>query len=86
MQVETFMTDARALNQYGGGSGAIHYAEVSCIGIETQLADCTASYTGDRAGAICSHYKDAGVMCPSGEKNIQSSVVFIYHMGLHVWI
>ena len=71
------LTDAHALNHYGGGLGAIHYAYFSCTGIETQLADCPVSYTGDRASGICSHYEDAGVMCSSGEENIiQSSVMF----------
>ena len=64
-----FYPAARALSRYGGGSGPIHYAYVSCTGSETRLADCPVSYTGDRASELCSHYEDAGVRCLSGKKS-----------------
>ena len=62
------LPDAHAIYVHGGGSAPVNYASVFCTGRETQFADCPVFYTGDRASAICSHYSDAGVKCPSGEQ------------------
>ena len=44
---------------FGRGSGPILMDDVSCIGSERALINC--SY--DRSTVDCSHYEDAGVRC-----------------------
>ena len=46
---------------FGQGSGPIQIDDVSCIGNETNLLNCTHLTTHN-----CAHSKDAGVVC-SGE-------------------
>ena len=57
-----FGSSGRALKSatYGQGSGPILLSNVSCIGVESSLADC------DHFGVIvgdCTHSNDAGVSC-----------------------
>ena len=56
-------TEATALHYatFGQGDGAIFLDNVYCIGNETRLADC--QHQGI-ASHDCSHYEDAGVVCP----------------------
>lgn len=47
--------------QYGPGTGPIFLNNVFCNGGEAVLTDCTHS---DGSQTDCSHYQDAGVICP----------------------
>ena len=75
-----FHPDVRAISRYGGGSGPIHYAYFRCNGNENELAGCFVSYTGDRADERCSHYEDAGVICPRGKLNIALCDILLIHL------
>ena len=46
---------------YGRASGPIWLSQLSCVGDETSLFNCT--YTS--LSTSCTHYNDAGVECPS---------------------
>ncbi|XP_071505151.1 neurotrypsin-like [Diadema antillarum] len=46
---------------YEGGSGTIHLDEVSCLGSESRLADCT--HRGWGSSSYCGHSQDIGVRC-----------------------
>ena len=56
----TILLGAQAYSNayFGGGTGPILMASVSCHGEETHLANCTHSTP------YCSHSEDAGVRCP----------------------
>ena len=47
---------------YGQGTGPIHLSNVYCSGREDSILDCTFS-----TSHYCSHYSDAGIICPSPE-------------------
>ena len=49
---------------FGAGSGAIYVANARCTGTEERLLDCRLLYSGDFS---CSHFEDAGVICPPNE-------------------
>ena len=51
---------------YGQGIGPIFLDSVICTGSETRLADCPQQGI---ASHDCSHYEDAGVICPGGYTN-----------------
>ena len=58
------LPDAIAINVdsgiFGPGVGLISLDEVSCSGIETNLADCPHNGVGNHD---CRHNEDAGVIC-----------------------
>lgn len=45
---------------FGYGDGAVWLADVSCHGNESDITDCSKSWTG---GVNCDHSNDAGVFC-----------------------
>lgn len=63
-----FVGEALVSQQYGHGSGTIHFRNFRCSGGEQQLLDCSSSSVldpldnGTDAGD-CGHYRDAAVNC-----------------------
>lgn len=55
----TLLLDAYRNAYFGIGTGPIHIDDVSCMGSESRLIDC--SYDTSTSGD--SHYEDAGVRC-----------------------
>ena len=51
---------------YGLGSGQIWLDEMSCVGTELTIADCSPIIWGNHD---CSHAEDAGVQCSKGIMN-----------------
>ena len=49
---------------FGGGTGRIWLDNVQCTGNETELTNCTASFSGANS---CTHAQDAGVRCQAGQ-------------------
>ena len=49
---------------FGQGTGPIYLGNVGCTGTESSLLNCSHSGIGVTS---CSHYGDAGVVCPSGK-------------------
>ena len=47
---------------FGRGTGPIYLSSVGCTGTESSLVSCSHSGIGV---TYCSHYSDAGVVCPS---------------------
>ena len=45
---------------FGQGSGPVLLSNVGCTGTESSLLSCSRS-----GNSFCSHYSDAGVVCPS---------------------
>lgn len=52
---------------FGQGTGKIWLDNVTCIGVELALMNCTASSSGVNS---CTHAQDAGVRCPTGEAKL----------------
>ena len=47
---------------FGAGSGPSWYSNVSCVGTEMNLTECSKF---SALGSACPHYQDAGVVCSS---------------------
>ena len=54
---------------FGAGTGPIFLDEVSCVGTETNLLECSNGRIGSN---VCLHSEDAGVRC-------QGEVVYVQH-------
>ena len=56
---------------FGQGTGPVYLSNVGCAGTESSLLSCSHSGIGITS---CSHYSDAGVVCPSCKLvNVQAS-------------
>ena len=51
---------------FGEGSGQIWLNKVSCYGFEDSVDECIRHSGYPWGGVICSHRKDAGVVCKNG--------------------
>ena len=56
-------TNATVNAFYGQGSGQIWLSDLKCVGTEWTLSNCSHSGWGE---FFCSHYREAGVKCLSG--------------------
>lgn len=54
---------------YGPGTGSILLDDVSCLGTESNLAQCQTAELGVNN---CDHSEDAGVKCSTGETHVMS--------------
>ena len=45
---------------FGAGGGNIELSNLGCQGNESRLTDCPST------APVCSHFEDAGVICPPG--------------------
>ena len=75
----SFFVDVYVLLSFGGGSGVV-LSDVQCSGNEDSISDCSSS-----TGYNCSHHKDAGVKCLSGNINTILSIVH-YLLGYPIII
>ena len=50
---------------YGKGTGPVHMMNVTCVGNEDNLSQCT--YTSGIGVDNCYHGKDVGVICTTGK-------------------
>ena len=57
---------------FGRGTGPVYLNNVGCSGTESSLLNC--SHNGIRFN-WCSHYEDAGVVCPTCKSHVYTSAL-----------
>ena len=60
--------------RFGAGSGPILFSELSCIGNESVIADCSHD---DSGGHNCSHSEDVSVVCEGQSVCVWEEVLFV---------
>ena len=61
---------------FGEGTGEIILDDISCVGTESDLAQCGHSGHGNHN---CGHHEDAGVVCSPGAGFILTSSLLLIH-------